>query len=95
MEDYINGCYTKYGTRPLKKEEICYTSVLSNGMWCVIGVIPIKEDGLSIDVYKDADLKELLFMEHGIRTNIKPKTKSDFEFIKNLAENRLKEMALI
>lgn len=95
MQEYINGCYTKYGTRPLNISEIKQKGQLCNGMWFVGGIIPTKEDGISIDVYKDKDMKELLFMEHGIITNIDINSSEGLWIFKTMAENRLKEMRLI
>ncbi|MGN0242402.1 MAG: hypothetical protein ACI4CS_11990 [Candidatus Weimeria sp.] len=66
MKDYINGCYTRYGTRALKQEEIITSAALPNGMFAAIGVIPGEKDGISVDVYYDKDRKNLVFMEHGI-----------------------------
>lgn len=94
MEDYINGCYTKYGTRPLNKLEIKHKGQLSNGMWFVYGFIPTEEDGLSIDVYKDKELKELVFMEHGIISTVDNLNEADSEIFEYLAESRIAEMKL-
>lgn len=96
MKECINKCYTKYGTRPLSLLEIKFKKQLKNGLWCVIGKISTKEDGISIDVYEDKELKNIVFMEHGITTiNMKPFNqwnKNDFEWISILAENRCQEM---
>lgn len=92
-QEYINGCYTRYGTRPLTAMEIKAETELSNGMYAVSGVVP--EDGVSIDVYADATKKDLIFMEHGIETNINFEDEDeDFYFVFLLAESRLKEMNL-
>lgn len=96
MKDYINGCYTKNGSRPLHLLEIKYKVQLSNGMWCVIGEIP--EDGISADVYSDKELKDLIFMEHGYKVFNGSGTlskKYDFERIVELVEIRLEEMGLL
>lgn len=61
---YINGCYTRYGTRPLTLMEIKASKILSNGMYAVAGEIP--EDGISVDVYENGRMSKLIFMEHGI-----------------------------
>lgn len=90
MIDYINGCYTKHGTRPMNILEIKHKAQLSNGMWCVTGFIP--EDGLSIDVYKDKELKELVFMEHGCFSSENDGTQ--YEAIVHFAEVRCQEMGL-
>ena len=90
MEEYINGCYTKYGTRPLNKLEIKYQCELPNGMYAVGGIVP--NDGVSVDVYKDKELTDLLFMEHGIHTN----ADVNWPWItQSMAMMRLSEMGLI
>ena len=63
-QGYINGCYTRYGTRPLILMEIKTSKTLSNGMYAVAGKIP--EDGISVDVYENGRMDKLIFMEHGI-----------------------------
>lgn len=90
-QEYINGCYTRYGTRPLTAMEIKAETELSNGMYAVSGVVP--EDGISIDVYADATKKDLIFMEHGITVTFDIEDE-DFYFVFLLAEERLKEMNL-
>ena len=90
MKDYINGCYTKYGTRPLNIMEIVHKVQLSNGMWALIGNIP--EDGISADVYKDEGTKEMVFMEHGIIAS--DNWKKNPSMIIGLVENRCKEMQI-
>ncbi len=99
MEEYINGCYTKYGTRPLSESEIKYKGRMLNGMWCVIGYIDDPKDGISIDVYRDEKLTDLVFIEHGYRVGNMPKdmgqwSTSDFEFLKMNAELRCQEMRI-
>jgi hypothetical protein len=64
MQDYINGYYTKKGSRPLAREEIVKTVCLTNGMTAVFGYIDDPHDKVSCDVYKDEGLKDLIFMEH-------------------------------
>ena len=39
-QTFINGCNTKNGTRPLYKSEIDSSTILSNGMYAVVGYIP-------------------------------------------------------
>jgi len=90
-QEYINGFYTRYGTRPLTAMEIKAETELSNGMYAVSGVVP--EDGISIDVYADATKKDLIFMEHGITVTFDIEDE-DFYFAFLLAEERLKEMNL-
>lgn len=90
-QEYINGCYTRYGFRPLTEMEIKAETELSNGMYAVSGIVP--EDGISIDVYADATKKDLIFMEHGITTTFDIEDE-DFYFVFLLAEERLKEMNL-
>lgn len=87
-QKYIHGCYTRYGTRPLNVMEIKAITTLSNGMCAVAGFIP--EDGISIDVYKDSTRNVLVFMEHGIISNVD----DDYDFFFLLAENRCKEMGI-
>lgn len=98
MEEYINGCYTKYGTRPLAASEIKYKTRLPNGMWCVIGYIPDPEDGISADVYRDKALKDLVFMEHGY-TSSAPSDMSkwkeiDFQMVLMGVEARCERMKI-
>ena len=90
-QEYINGCYTRYGSRPLTEMEIKAETELSNGMYAVSGIVP--EDGISIDVYADATKKDLIFMEHGITATFDIEDE-DFYFVFLLAEERLKEMNL-
>lgn len=90
-QERINGCYTRYGTRPLTAMEIKAETKLSNGMYAVSGIVP--EDGISIDVYADATKKDLIFMEHGITVTFDIEDE-DFYFVFLLAEERLKEMNL-
>lgn len=87
-KEYINGCYTRYGTRPLNIMEIKASTTLSNGMFAVCGVVP--EDGISVDVYKDNTRKELIFMEHGITAN----TTDSYDLFFELAESRCAEMRI-
>lgn len=65
MQDYINGCYTREGTRPIAKSEIKGTGKLYNGMTFIAGYVP--EDGVSVDVYRDEACTDLVFMEHGFQ----------------------------
>lgn len=94
MQEYINGCYTKYGSRPLDKNEIKFKTKLSNGLWMVAGFIDTDEDGLSIDVYKDENLTECLFWEHGIKTFPPSKKIFDPPSLTLMAIERCKEMRL-
>ena len=41
-QEYIHGCYTRYGTRPLNVMEIKAITTLSNGMCAVAGFNLIK-----------------------------------------------------
>lgn len=88
-QEYIHGCYTRYGTRPLNAMEIKAATTLSNGMYAVAGIVP--EDGISIDVYKDSTRNTLVFMEHGIISNVDD---YNYEFLFLLAEDRCKEMGI-
>lgn len=94
MEDYINGCYTKYGTRSLNIFEIKRKIDLGNGYACAIGYIENEKDGLSIDLLKD---NKVFAWEHNIHTNMDPKNLSEdsFEMLIQLAQNRLREMRLL
>ena len=87
-QEYINGCCTKNGTRPLNTLEIKASTTLSNGMYAVAGYIP--EDGISVDVYKDKTTKDLIFMEHGMI--LSDETAYDMAFA--LAEIRCDEMRI-
>lgn len=69
--------------------EIKATTTLSNGMYAVAGIVP--EDGISIDVYKDATRDTFIFMEHGIISNVDD---DNYKVLFLLAENRCKEMGL-
>lgn len=85
-KDYINGCYTRYGTEPLKKKEIKKRSSLKNGMYAVLGIS--KKDGVSADVYKDNTMRKLVFMEHNIHcSNPVP-----WDIVLMLVESRCREM---
>ena len=91
--EYINGCYTRYGSRPLNTLEVKASKVLSNGMFAVVGNIP--EDGVSVDVYNNKSKSELIFMEHGI--TILHGNLSDtkmLNMIYKLIENRCFEMGI-
>lgn len=96
MQEYINGCYTKYGSRALKKEEIVAKGKLPNNLWMVFGFINTKEDGFSIDVYKDEKLTECIFWEHGIITSVDINNinDADLNMLATLAMNRCLEMGL-
>lgn len=87
-QEYINGCYTRYGTRPLNVMEIKASTTLKNGMFAVCGIVP--EDGLSVDVYRDNTKKELIFMEHGFVTN----NPDNYELLFMMTESRCKEMKI-
>ena len=91
-QEYINGCYTRYGTRPLTAMEIKTETRLYNGMYAVLGIVP--EDGISIDVYLDATKKDLIFMEHGLETNVDLTDEDNVSLLFLLVEERLKEMKL-
>ena len=97
LQEYINGCYTKYGTSPMTYEEGKIDLLLPNGMIAVFGVHP--EDGISCDVYTKEG--KLLFLEHGIITNVVDKNSSTDVWVKsrdmllNIAINRLIEMKLM
>ena len=98
-QDYINGCYTKYGTRPMNTFERKIRLDLPSGMVCFIGYIDSDKDGLSADVYRDKKLSELLFMEHGYSISLdipqNPKEWEDVaEMLSPLIYDRLHEMRL-
>lgn len=91
MKDYINGCYTKYGTKPLNAFEIKFTGQIGKYYY----VAGENVDGLGVDVYADPNRRNLLFMEHSIIMfgNLDDKTmKAHFE---KAVINRLLEMELI
>ena len=70
---------------------------LPNGMYCVIGFINSKEDGISIDVYSDDSLSELVFMEHRIISNLNVNddlSDDEWKVFSSLAISRCKEMGL-
>ena len=97
MKYYINGCYTKNGSRPMKIMEIKKKMYPPNGMYCVIGFINSKEDGISIDVYSDDSLSELVFMEHRIISNLNVNddlSDDEWKVFSSLAIRRCKEMGL-
>ena len=90
MKDYINGCYTKYGTRSLYPLEIKHRESLGHGFEYAVGYIPNKEDGISIDIFKDG---EILCWEHGIQAiNTDFKKMKDYTMLREIALNRLREM---
>lgn len=92
-QEYINGCYTKYGTRLITAPEAIHTGMLPNGYFFVAGEIP--EDGISVDVYKDKPFGEPLFMEHGFEIfNVDLKSPSGKEMIMQGALIRCEEMKL-
>lgn len=91
-KEYINGCYTRYGKRPLEEDEIIQHTTLHNGMYAVCGISKIKKDGVSIDVYKNPSKKELVFMEHGI--TISDRSLAHDPAIFFLAESRCSEMGI-
>lgn len=93
MKDYINGCYTKYGSRSLNCMEIRHKEELGNGLSFAVGYIPTEKDGISIDLMKD---NKVIAWEHGIKVyNVDFETMTDFSQLKMLAISRLKEMKLI
>ena len=92
MKDYINGCYTKYGTSPLEDKEIKGDFKLPNNMYCVVG--KHHKDGISADIYKNNSKEELIFMEHGYITNTDISTKSGIDIIKHMVILRCQEMKL-
>lgn len=95
MEDYINGCYTKYGTRSMNIFEVFHKEILGNGFYYNIGYIDTKEDGISMDIYKDG---KLISWQHGIRckhTAETLKTATDFSIFTDLAISCLAEMKLL
>lgn len=87
-ETFINGCCTKNGTRPLYESEIDSRETLSNGMYAVVGYIPA--DGISVDVYEDETMKNLIFMEHRILLS----DNDGYELAFALAETRCNEMGI-
>lgn len=94
MQEYINGCYTKYGSRPLEKNEISFKTKLPNGLWMVAGFINTEEDGISVDVYKDENLTECLFWQHGIKMYTPSKKTFDPQLLILMTMERCKEMRL-
>ncbi len=89
MEEYINGCYTKYGTRPMESNEIKAKARLSNGLWAAVGFIDLPDDRWSIDVYRDEAMTDLVFMDHGCTV-----FGDELSMLFGLAESRCKEMKL-
>jgi hypothetical protein len=85
---FINGCNTKNSTRPLNALEIKASTTLSNGMYAVAGYIPL--DGISMDVYKNKTMKDLIFMEHGMISS----DETDYNMAFTLAEIRCNEMGI-
>lgn len=95
MQDYINGCYTKYGTRSMYTSEIVHKEKINSTYSFAVGYIDTEKDGISIDIFKDG---EILCWEHGIIsifTAKKLKTMKDFSIFRGLAVSRLREMKLI
>lgn len=95
MKDYINGCYTKHGTRSMNTIESMHYYEFENGLSCKIGYIQTKEDGISIDLMKDG---KVIAWEHGIQGNISIedlKDKSLADLLVQLAINRFQEMNLM
>lgn len=95
MKEYINGCYTMYGTRALNIFEIFHKEKINDVYSYALGYIDSEEDGISIDIYEG---NEVICWEHTIRTNydIKDlKNIKDFSVFTQLATNRLREMRLI
>ena len=85
---FINGCNTKNDTRPLNALEIKASATLSNGMYAVVGCIPV--DGVSVDVYEDETMETLILMEHGILLS----DNDDYDMAFTLAEIRCNEMGI-
>lgn len=85
---FINGCNTKNGTRPPSQSEIDSSTTLSNGMYAVVGCIPV--DGVSVDVYEDETMETLIFMEHGILLS----DNDNYDMAFTLAEIRCSEMGI-
>lgn len=86
-KEYINGCYTREGSRPLREGEIERGCRLKNGMFAVFGIH--KKDGISADVYRDRSMKSLVFMEHGFVCH-----PLNWDMICNLVEWRCEEMGI-
>ena len=91
-QEYINGCYTRYGTRPLKKNEIKNATSLSNGMFAVAGFC--KQDGYSVDIYKDSKMKKLIYMQHNVHVGGCDNWSSKSEILFMLAEQLCLEMEI-
>lgn len=91
MKDYINGCYTKNGTKPLNILEMKFVGQIGKYYYMAGKNI----DGLGVDVYTDPNRHNLLFMEHGIVTNVNLDNELTKEIFEDIAINRLLEMELI
>ena len=90
MKDYINGQFTKRGSRPLKTNEIIHAEDLGDGYSYRLGFIPF--DGVSIDLLKDG---RVIAWEHNLAIiNTELKYVTDFRVFSSIARNRLKEMKL-
>lgn len=87
-QTFINGCNTKNSTRPLYKSEIDSSTILSNGMYAVVGYIPT--DGISVNVYEDETMESLIFMEHRVLLS----DNDDYDMAFTLAEIRCNEMGI-
>lgn len=99
MDDYINGCYTRYGSRPMNKDEVQYTRKLKNGMWACYGYIDNIADGISIDVYRYPDMQEPVFYDHdydlvGFDEDNPHLTQHQIKMLDRFLKKRLKEMGL-
>ena len=99
MEDFINGCYTRYGSRPMRRDEVQATRKLGNGMWACYGYIDGINDGISIDVYRYPDMQELVFYDHdyelpGFDEDNPHLTKHQIKMLDRFLKKRLKEMGL-
>ena len=92
MDDYINGCYTKYGTRDLNIMEIKHKENIDNVFSYAIGYIPNDEDKISIDILENG---KVICWEHNITTSVDIEEISDFSPFTQIVLNRLKEMRLI
>ena len=55
MKEYVNGCYTKCGLRPINCMEIKHQEDLGQGFSFRCGVLP-KPDDVSVDILKDGEV---------------------------------------
>lgn len=92
MQEYVNGCYTKCGLRPINCMEIKYQEDLGHGFSFRCGVLP-NPDGVSVDILKDG---EVVAWEHGITLfNVSFKEmeeRKDFSGLRSIAVSRIKQM---